>query len=1092
MRPPEPPAPAFDWENLVGVKLFSAIAGIALVFAAVFFLRYSVQQGWLQPPVRVLIGIAVAVSLLVLCELKAARKYAVTANALDAAAIAILFSTFFAAHALWHLIPAAVTFGLLAIVTALAVLLSIRRESLFIAVLGLLGGFATPALLSTGENRPIPLFAYLLLLNVGLAWVAYRQSWPVLTVLTLVLTTIYQWGWVFKFLSQSDLSLALGIFLLFPIVTFAALLIARRPSASGDGADENLTFERTAMAAAVMPVMFAAYLAAVPAYGAHAGLLFGFLAIVDAGLCAIAIARRQSILHAVGALATVVVFGVWLSASYQADARYMVLAFTAIFVGLYLTAPVIGEWVSRPLTGAGAQAMYAAPVLLFAFPVLLKIEPLFVSAWPLFGLLLGLLLLCAWRATATGEAYLYFIGAFFAVAAQAVWSAEHLTVDRLRMAVALYAVFGVVTAGVPAVARRLGRTLEPEGAGGVMLLASLGLLAYLAAGPVAPAALWALALLLAILNAGIFIESAATRLPLTALCGTILSWIILAIWWTRAAAIVGVLPSLAVLTGLSLVTLAGYAWSYRQTRTAPEHEAASFANGLYLSLIGHLFLFFIAVNREWALPPWPLFGALAVITLATSATSLATRTPALHGAGAIAAAVTVMAWTAFSAVGAWPTVGLAASAAVSLFALLWMTGAKRVNALPESAVAAAGVLFISELTVIVTIGARQPPDFLMILAANVANLAILLALSWNRRWANIAVWAALFGALGVWGWQAQRGNEQWKELLILSGTLYALFTAYPLVVGARARGDREPWIVALVSAATTFFAARAAFMAGGLEWMIGGVPVIQGLVTVVLLRALLKLERPGERDLARLALVAGAALSFITVAIPLQLEHQWITIGWALEGAALAWLYVRIPHRGLLLASGALLATVFVRLALNPEVFSYEPRGAMRILNWYLYTYLLAAAALFAGAWWLRKTEDRIADGLPRLSVVLPAAAVILLFMLLNIEIADYYATGPEIIFRFGVTVSQDLTYTIGWLVFGMVLLGAGIYTRVRPARVAAVTLIAVTTFKCFLYDLASLEGLYRVGSFVGLAMSLALVSLALQKYVLARPKEAA
>ena len=39
--------------------------------------------------------------------------------------------------------------------TALAVLLSIRRESLFIAVLGLLGGFATPALLSTGENRPI-------------------------------------------------------------------------------------------------------------------------------------------------------------------------------------------------------------------------------------------------------------------------------------------------------------------------------------------------------------------------------------------------------------------------------------------------------------------------------------------------------------------------------------------------------------------------------------------------------------------------------------------------------------------------------------------------------------------------------------------------------------------------------------------------------------------------------------------------------------------------------------------------------------------------------------------------------------------------
>lgn len=126
------------------------------------------------------------------------------------------------------------------------------------------------------------------------------------------------------------------------------------------------------------------------------------------------------------------------------------------------------------------------------------------------------------------------------------------------------------------------------------------------------------------------------------------------------------------------------------------------------------------------------------------------------------------------------------------------------------------------------------------------------------------------------------------------------------------------------------------------------------------------------------------------------------------------------------------------------------------------------------------------------MSHLLPGAAVILLFLVLNIEIADYYATGPEISFRFGATLSQDLTYTIGWLAFGMLLLAAGIFARARVARVTAVLLIAVTTFKCFLYDLASLEGLYRVASFVGLAFSLALVSLALQKYVLAKPKEAA
>jgi uncharacterized membrane protein len=205
----------------------------------------------------------------------------------------------------------------------------------------------------------------------------------------------------------------------------------------------------------------------------------------------------------------------------------------------------------------------------------------------------------------------------------------------------------------------------------------------------------------------------------------------------------------------------------------------------------------------------------------------------------------------------------------------------------------------------------------------------------------------------------------------------------------------------------------------------------------------------------------------------------------------MAWLFTRIPHRGLFFFATALLAAVFVRLTLNPEILLYEPRG-MRIFNWYLYAYLMCAGAMFAAAWWMSGRQDQLVAGLPRVSALLAAGAVIVLFVLLNIEIADYYSTGPTIAFSFGSGVSQDLTYTIGWLVFGMLLLAAGIYAGNRPARITAVALIAVTTVKCFLYDLASLGGLYRVGSFVGLALSLALVSMALKKYVLSQPKSGA
>jgi hypothetical protein len=1086
--PPRPPAPSFDWESLVGVKLFAAFAAIALVIAAVSFLGYSMQQGWLQPPVRVMIGLAVAVALLVVCEMKAARKYPVTANALDAAAIAILFSTFFAAHALWNLVPTILTFALLAAVTALAVLLSIRRESLFIAVLGLLGGFATPALLSTGENRPIPLFAYLMLLNIGLAWVAYRQVWPVLTVLTLILTTIYQWVWVYKFLTANDLSLALGIFALFPVLSISSLLLGRRGRPVGrPGAS---LFEGSAMVSAALPLAFVGYLAVVPEYGSHPILLFGFLLMIDAGLLAISLALRRPPLHVIGAVMTVFTWAVWLITSYRPGDWAIAVSFVSAFAALYLFAPGIAGWFKRPLTGSAARAVHAAAALLFVFPVLARIEPAAASPWPIFGVLLVLVVLCGWHAAVLDRGGVFFAASFFAVATQAVWSATHLTVDRLRPAVIVYALFGVTLTAIPVVARRMKHPLRPEGGPGLVLIASLALLLFLTTAPIAPAALWAMALLLAILNAGMFVESASSRMPALSKIGSTLSWVVLAFWWFQTAGTVGLLPSLAVVIGLTLVTLAGHAWTHAGMR---DGQPATLNDGIYLGLVGHAFLMFIGLNPQWSVPPWPLFGCLAIVTLATSATAAFVGGPTLHILGVAAASLVISGWTVAAG---WTTTAIAAAWVISSYALAWIAAGGDAGRREPFMRGAAVALLGGELTAIIAAGAPvvtgivNPTPFGILLASHVAGIAILLTLVAAARWPQAAAGVLMAAWAAVLGWQFGHDlGVEWRQLVALAGLLYIVFCVYALVAGPRQRESREPWLVALGATVMAFLAGRQAFEAGGLQSIIGLVPVVLGLVTVVLLRRLLRLEQAGERDLTRLALVAGTALGLVTVAIPLQLHHQWITIGWALEGAALAWLFRRVPHRGLLLASAALLTTVFVRLALNPSIWTYEPRGEMRILNWYLYTYVVAAAAMGAAAWWLSATSDRVVQGLPRVSHLLPAAAGILLFLLLNIEIADFYATGPQITFRFGVTVSQDLTYTIGWLAFGMILLAVGISVRNRPARITAVALIAITAFKCFLYDLASLGGLYRVASFVGLAVALALVSLALQKFVLARPE---
>jgi uncharacterized membrane protein len=1108
-RPAPPPEPtavrgkldAFDWESLVGVKLFSIVAGVALVLAAVFFLRYSLEHGWLAPRVRMAIGVLVAVSLLVGCELKAARQYRITANALDAAAIAILFATLYAGYALWGLVPSSVAFGLLALVTALAVLLSIRRDSLFIALLGLLGGFSTPALLSTGENQPVPLFVYLLVLNLGLAVVAYRKRWPQLTALTLVLTSVYQWGWVLTFLSVSQLPLAMGIFAVFSITLFGALAFGRRVGGT-EGA--RLALDRAGIVAAAMPLAFAAFLAAVPRYGAQTGLLFGFLLIIVLGLLAAALGRRDERLHAVGAGATLLVFAVWIATSYASTGWRTALFFAAAFAVVHALAPLLAARLGRPFRGLGSRAAYAAPLVLGVVPAMIRIEPATASPWLPVGVVLATAVLIAWRAVASGDGALSILAAFAVIATEGVWTAGHFSGDQTQTGAALYAACAAFVMTVPVLWRRRWGQATPNVLTGAFVWASLAMLWWLADGVSEAPRIWGLALLLAIIAAQAFVESAATGLRMLTTAGVAASWVALAAWWSVAAGAVGTLPAQLMMVAVVLAMCALYS---RQAggseRTRPtlvrdgaEAEGSQPSAGqsgrgapagldadrvVYFGVLGQVFLAFIASRSIWATPPGPLLGSLTVVTLATSAASLAAGIGSLHAAG-VAASALVLAVFASEAQGDWWRTSIVAGELLVAYAATTLTLWRRGRA--AAAVGAAVTLFVASQTVTSASGSGGAP-VAVAAAAHVVNTALILALAWRRQWTWVAPAAVVPAWIASLAWMSTHSTpDEWRGALVLASALYAVFLAYPIVLRGRTRDTRDPYITAIAASVFFFFVGRAALTLGDLEGVVGVIPVVEGLALAFLVRQLLQLQPVGTRDFGRLALVAGASLAFATVAIPLQLDRQWITIGWALEGAALAWLYARVPHKGLLAATAALFAAVFVRLAANPSVFAYEPRGP-RILNWYLYAYLTSAAACFVAAWWLSSTDDRWPDRQLRLSALLNAAGTILLFLLLNVEIADFYATGPDIAFRFGVTLGQDLTYTIGWLVFGLVLLVAGITLSNRGARGTAVALIGITAFKAFLYDMGSLGGLYRVGSLVGLAVSLSLVAVALQKFVL-------
>ncbi len=1087
---------SFDWESLVGVKLFSALAAIALSIAAVFFLRYSIDHGWLQPQIRMAIGFVTATLLLVACELKAARRYSITANAMDGAAIAILFATVYSAHALWALVGTSTALGLFALVTALAVLLSLRRDSLFIAVLGLASGFATPALLAAREDNPIGLFGYLLLLNAGLAWVATRRRWTVLPALSLALTTLYQWGWVVDRLTEAKLPLAYGIFLSFPIVLVSVYALAERDS------DASGRLRQTGLASAVLCLLFAIYTAAVPELGSRLHLLFGYLLIVNAGLLALTLGsvpvaaglqtRRANagVLHLAGALGTLVAWWLWFENSYSSSAWPVVLAYLVVFCLFYLASPYVAERVGRPLVGPATLAVYSAPLILFAFPVLVSVEPATASPGALFGTLFLLLLAVSGHAVRRAEGGLHFAGALAGLIAQAMWSGMHLIPERLLPGLGVHLAFALFFIAVPMAARRFGKALTPTVLPGVFLIAAQVLLLFLSMGGTAPFALWALALLLGVLTMGLFVEASATGRPLLAAFGGVVAFAIIATWWWSVPVGTSLGPALGVIALLSVGIVAASFWAARQ---ADGPHTTQFANGVAIGLLGHLFLIFIASQPTLAVLPWPIFGVLAVLDLALGTAALYLRTGTAHVAAMAASQILLFVWVGAAPQAPWPTVAVGAAALVACFAAAWAWLGRRMqlNVVVLDIGIAAAVLLSQTVLVRAGSASGSPALWIQTLAHAVAALAILVVAS-RIAPAGKATWVPFIviaqALVAAFARQSIATSARWWEPMLLMGAPYLVFAVYPLL-GERPTWRRGPYYAAVAASAAFFVVAGVAIDEGGFRGVIGALPLAQAIVLAALLWRLLRSEPADARDTGRLAFVAGAVLAFVTVAIPLQLETAWLTVAWALEGAALAWLYRRLPHRGLLLVSAALFATVFVRLALNPAVLVYAPHGP-RILNWYLYTYLVAAAAMLVGARILESTGDRLATSV-RLSMLLPAAATILLFLLLNLEIADFYTEGGALTFNFSGGLAQDLTYTIGWAVFALGLLIVGIVFESRAGRVASLALLTATALKAFIHDLGRLGGLYRVASLVGLAVSLALVSLLLQRFVLRRSTEA-
>jgi uncharacterized membrane protein len=480
--PPADSSPRFDWESLLGLKGAAWLGGVTLVIAGIFLAKMAYEAGFFKPTLRLAAMVLFGVGGLAWAEISLRRGYATTANAVSGAAIAVLYIAFYAGRAVWHLLPLGLTFFLMALVTVVAGFVAIRYDAVFSAVLGLLGGFATPVVLSTGQDRPLSLFSYVLLLNAGLAAVALKKRWHGLVLMGFFATLAIEVGWALKFLAPEKMGIALLAFLVFGLLYLLLPLLA--------GKQESLTLLQAGAAGAVVPFLFAVFLAGSRAYAGEWQLLFGYLGLLDAALIAVALFRGRTFLLLGGALATGLTLPVWAAQGLGPAVWGPTLAAIGL-TALLNAAPRLGRRLAPGRLAEGRMALEGAGVAaatgLGLYTLVLVVRTPAEPPWPFLALLAALFAIFLER---TGEGRVVGVTAFAAIALAMVvqiWFHDDTTGATLVRNLGVASLFTIALSLVAGRRARApaGGVEDEAGVVGAVLVAYAGLLGCLVSAELA-------------------------------------------------------------------------------------------------------------------------------------------------------------------------------------------------------------------------------------------------------------------------------------------------------------------------------------------------------------------------------------------------------------------------------------------------------------------------------------------------------------------------------------------------------------------------------------------------------------------------------
>lgn len=233
-EPDTPPQyPIIDWEKFIGENLANKVGIVVLVLGIGIGVKYAIDNNLISPLTRIILGYMLSFGL-VGVSVKLREKYNDLSAVILSGALCSLYFVTYIAYDFYHLIPQLLAFIMMVVITVFAVISALSYNLEIIALMGLVGAYFVPFLLSNNEGRPAILFSYMLLVNSGILYIAFKKDWKITNYTAFIMSWfIYMLWYVDKYYDYMYFYIgfifAILFFILFYITFLAYKFINNKP-----------------------------------------------------------------------------------------------------------------------------------------------------------------------------------------------------------------------------------------------------------------------------------------------------------------------------------------------------------------------------------------------------------------------------------------------------------------------------------------------------------------------------------------------------------------------------------------------------------------------------------------------------------------------------------------------------------------------------------------------------------------------------------------------------------------------------------------------------------------------------------------------